>query len=87
LRNPALHHSTRRYLAPHLNMEGVSFLPVRATPRSTTDGYMVSSLDLRAGLSVREVLATSLPDEVVRELARLRRTWASPATSTPYKAR
>ena len=68
-------------------MEDVSFLPARRAPHGTTDGYMLSSLDLRAGLSVREVLATSLPDEVVRELARLRRTWVSPATSTPYKAR
>lgn len=68
------------------DMEDASFRPTRATP-GATDGYMVSSLDLRAGLTVREVPATSLPDEVVRELARLRRTWASPATATPYKAR
>jgi hypothetical protein len=42
---------------------------------AASEGYMVSSLDLKAGLRVREVFATSLPDEVVRELARMRRTW------------
>ncbi len=39
------------------------------------ESYMVSSLELMAGLHVREVPVSKLPPEVVQELLRLRRTW------------
>ncbi len=50
------------------------------------EGYLVSSLDLRAGLRVQELVFGSLPVEVLLELARSRRTWPSPQPVQPSRA-
>lgn len=44
-----------------------------------TDGYMISTLELSAGLDVEPVALSTLSHETLRELLRLRSRWASPA--------
>lgn len=50
---------------------------VRRPVVAPNEGYLGSSLDLQAGLRVRELLVSACPPEVVRELARMRRSWGS----------
>ncbi len=45
------------------------------------EGYLGSSLDLQAGLRVRELLVSACPPEVIHELARMRRAWAKPSAT------
>ena len=45
------------------------------TSGNGSEGYLTSSLDLQAGLRVREILISALPHEVIHELARMRRAW------------
>jgi hypothetical protein len=55
-------------------------LPAPPAPAgSERDGYLGSSLDLRAGLEMRRLPVPQLPAEVLRELIRLRASWAAPA--------
>ena len=42
---------------------------------AANEGYLGSSLDLQAGLRVRELAVSACPPEVVHELARMRRSW------------
>lgn len=51
---------------------------VRHLAVDAAEGYLVSSLDLRAGLWVQELVFGTLPVDVLLELARSRRTWPSP---------
>jgi hypothetical protein len=51
---------------------------VRQPVAAANEGYLGSSLDLQAGLRVRELLVSACPPEVIRELARMRRTWTVP---------
>ena len=44
------------------------------------EGYMMSSMDLRAGLETTALAIGTLPVEVLRELLRLRESWSSPAS-------
>lgn len=44
-----------------------------------TDGYMISTLELSAGLDVEPVALSALSHETLRELLRLRGRWTSPA--------
>jgi hypothetical protein len=48
---------------------------VRKKSPASNESYLGSSLDLRAGLRVRELLVSACPPEVVHELARMRRAW------------
>lgn len=54
------------------------YLPRPAAPVAN-EGYLGSSLDLRAGLRVRELMVSACPPEVIHELARMRRSWPTPA--------
>jgi hypothetical protein len=56
---------------------------VRQPVLAANEGYLGSSLDLQAGLWVRELLVSACPPEVVRELARMRRAWGTAPNSTP----
>lgn len=47
-------------------------------PVAANAGYLGSSLDLQAGLRVRELAVSACPPEVVHELARMRRSWGDP---------
>lgn len=52
---------------------------LRAAPRAEgAPGYLVSSVELRAGLEVTALAISSLPAEVLRELQRLRQSWDMP---------
>jgi hypothetical protein len=51
---------------------------VRAPAPAANEGYLGSSLDLQAGLRVRELLVSACPPEVIHELARMRRSWGTP---------
>ena len=53
----------------------------RAPAPAAIEGYLGSSLDLQAGLRVRELMISACPPDVIRELARMRKAWATPATS------
>jgi hypothetical protein len=44
----------------------------------SSEGYLGSSLDLQAGLRVRELMISACPPEVIHELARMRRAWTTP---------
>ncbi len=44
-----------------------------------TTGYMISSMELWAGLDVRPLALSALPDDTLRELLRLRGSWQAPA--------
>ena len=46
-----------------------------AEPIGRSEGYLLSSLDLRAGLEVDVVAAAGLPADVLRELQRLDSWW------------
>ena len=48
----------------------------RPTAPAPCEGYLGSSLDLQAGLRVRELMVSACPPEVISELARMRRAWA-----------
>ena len=52
---------------------------VRRPAPAANESYLGSSLDLQAGLRVQELLASACPPEVIRELARMRRAWGTPA--------
>ena len=52
---------------------------VRAPVPAANEGYLVSSLDLQAGLRVRELMVSACPPDVIRELARMRKAWGTPA--------
>lgn len=41
-------------------------------------GYMLSTLELSAGLDVQPLSLATLPDETLRELLRLRGSWRAP---------
>ncbi len=41
-------------------------------------GYMISTLELGAGLDVQALTLSALPDETLRELLRLRGSWLAP---------
>ena len=50
--------------------------PIEGPARTErAEGYMMSSLDLRAGLETRVLAIGSLPAEVLRELQRLSDCW------------
>ena len=49
----------------------------RRPAQAATEGYLGSSLDLRAGLRVRVLLVSACPPDVVCELARMRRAWST----------
>ena len=51
---------------------------VKSTPRP--EGYMMSSMDLHAGLETTALAIGTLPVEVLRELLRLRESWSSPSS-------
>jgi hypothetical protein len=53
-------------------------LSAEAAPGFDREGYLLSSLDLRAGLEMRRVAVAQLPAEVLRELLRLRSIWRRP---------
>jgi len=53
-------------------------LPAEALPGFDREGYLLSSLDLRAGLEMRRVAVAQLPADVLRELLRLRSVWRRP---------
>ena len=42
---------------------------------AANEGYLGSSLDLQAGLRMRELAVSACPPEVVHEVARMRRSW------------
>ena len=49
-----------------------------ASPAADRDGYLGSSLDLRAGLEVREFAVAIVPGELRRELMRLSESFVRP---------
>jgi hypothetical protein len=55
--------------------------PRPARPPVDPDGYLGSSLDLRAGLEVREFAAVIVPGEVRRELMRLSESFVRQETT------
>lgn len=50
----------------------------RAPAPASNEGYLGSSLDLQAGLRVRELMVSACPPDVIRELVRMRKTWGTP---------
>lgn len=54
---------------------------LRVPAPAANEGYLGSSLDLQAGLRVRELLVSACPPEVIHELARMRRSWANTPTA------
>jgi hypothetical protein len=56
----------------------------RVPAPAANEGYLGSSLDLQAGLRVRELMVSACPPEVIHELARMRRSW--PKTAEPFAA-
>lgn len=50
--------------------------PGLARPGPGASGYMLSSMELRAGLDVRAISAAKLPLELLRELLRLQASWS-----------
>lgn len=56
---------------------------VRAPAPAANEGYLGSSLDLQAGLRVRELMVSACPPDVIRELARMRKAWGTAATASP----
>lgn len=58
-------------------------LPRRASAAERSEGYFLSSLDLRAGLETRVMAASMVPLEVWGELQRLQSLWGAAA---PYVA-
>ena len=56
---------------------------VRAAVSAANEGYLGSSLDLQAGLRVRELMVSACPPDVIRELARMRRAWGTAARPAP----
>ena len=60
---------------------------VRRPAPAANESYLGSSLDLQAGLRVRELMVSACPPEVIHELARMRRAWGTPvAPATPAAA-
>lgn len=57
-------------------LPAMASFPATSPSVSALEGYLMSSMELRSGLQVREVRVSALPLEIARELARLRRTWA-----------
>ncbi len=57
--------------------------PLRQPSAAPNEGYLGSSLDLQAGLRVRELLVSACPPEVVSELARMRRAWGTAPDTKP----
>ncbi len=53
---------------------------VRRPAPAANESYLGSSLDLQAGLRVRELMVSACSPEVIHELARMRRAWGPPAT-------
>jgi hypothetical protein len=51
----------------------------RAPRPVASESYLGSSLDLQAGLRVRELMVSACPPDVIRELVRMRKAWGSPA--------
>ncbi len=54
---------------------------VRRPAPAANESYLGSSLDLQAGLRVRELMVSACPPEVIHELARMRRAWGTPAST------
>lgn len=50
----------------------------RAPAPAAIEGYLSSSLDLQAGLRVRELMVSACPPDVIRELVRMRKAWGTP---------
>ena len=59
-------------------MSQIQPVAIVSTPRP--EGYMMSSMDLHAGLETTALAIGTLPVEVLRELLRLRESW-SPTNS------
>ena len=58
--------------------------PLRRSGRATPEqGYRLSSDELNSGLEVDAVSITSLPEDLVSELLRLRRCWGPAAGAVP----
>ena len=57
-------------------MSQIQPVAIESTPRP--EGYMMSSMDLHAGLETTSLAIGTLPVEVLRELLRLRESWSSP---------
>ncbi len=53
---------------------------------AANEGYLGSSLDLQAGLRVRELMVSACPPDVVRELARMRRAWTAASNTDTRSA-
>ena len=49
----------------------------RAPAPAAIEGYLSSSLDLQAGLRVRELMVSACPPDVIRELVRMRKAWGT----------
>ena len=59
-------------------MSQIQPVTIESTPRP--EGYMMSSMDLHAGLETTALAIGTLPVEVLRELLRQRESWSSPSS-------